>query len=137
MTRRGYTLSEMLIAVVIFGILALVAIPQYGRAVERARWQATVDSLQTIYAGEQVFRSMNAAYFDPATTTCAADATLPGWGCLYMDDPATGTPAAYTLGNVGAATFTATATRAGGACGNWNRTITESKGGTWSAPAPC
>ena len=135
--RRGYTLMELLMVVLVIGILAWVAVPQYGRAVERANWQAAKDSLQTIYAGEQVYRSMNPAYLDPSVTTCTADTTLPGWGCLYMDDPATGTPVTYSFANMGAATFTATATRNGGACGNWTRTMNESKGGTWTDPTPC
>lgn len=140
----GFTLMELLISVSIVGILVAVAVPQYGRAVERANWRSAMDSLQTLYAGEQVFQSLSANrnYIDPATTACPPlVAVAPAWGCVYMDDPnRPGFPVAFAIAvnnGVNPRTFTATATRVGGPCGDWTRTMDQAKGGTWNNPTPC
>lgn len=103
--------------VIVIGILAAVAMPQYGRTVERGYWRAAQDALQMIYAGEQVYQSLNKVYLDPVNQTCPAFPVTPAWGCIYMDNPNTGpTPVTYAIAvAVGLPpTFTATATRRAG-----------------------
>ena len=132
--KRGFTLAELLMVVIVIAILAAIALPQYNRAVERGQWAASRDILQTIYAGEQFYAATNALpgtvlYVDPA----GAGST---WRDIYMDDPNTPSiPVTFSvLVAGGGATFTATAARAGGFCGGWTLTLDDTK--TWTGPFP-
>ena len=56
--RAGFTLVEIMIVVLIIGLLAMIAIPNVKRSLERARLEAiranlhTIDSVKTMWAAE-------------------------------------------------------------------------------------
>jgi len=65
--RRGFTLVEILIVVIILGILAAIVIPQFTNASSDARTNSTQSTLQTLRSQIELFK-VNHADIPPAQT---------------------------------------------------------------------
>ena len=72
-TRRGFTLIEMLIVVLIIGILAAIALPQYQKAVEKSKAVQGMTLVKSLAQAAQTYYLTNDTY---PTTTDQLDISL-------------------------------------------------------------
>jgi len=75
MNRKGFTLVELLMVVIIIGILVTLAVPNYYRSVERAKSGKAKGAMDAIRKAELQYRGANDQY--TGVLTELADYDLP------------------------------------------------------------
>jgi prepilin-type N-terminal cleavage/methylation domain-containing protein len=114
MNRKGFTLLELLIVIIIIGILASIALPQYTSTIEKARSGEAVINIGSIRVALDRYWYQNSAL--PANSNFLA---------LDIDDPNIIVNKLYTYtftndGTTGVTRkYTVTATRIVGAASYW------------------
>ena len=62
MNKKGFTLLELLVVVLIIGILSAVALPRYQKAVEKSRVTQAITLLKAVYDAQKVYYMANGSY---------------------------------------------------------------------------
>jgi general secretion pathway protein G len=82
-TRRGFSVPELLLAVAIVAVLALVAVPSYSAYVERTRVTQAIVDIRAINALIKSYYVDNRDYPD-SLSQVGAGAKLDPWGQPYV-----------------------------------------------------
>lgn len=61
---QGFTLMELMVVVVIMGVIAAFAIPNYSKSVQKAHERDMQAQLTSIHAASQLYRSYAGGYWD-------------------------------------------------------------------------
>ena len=83
-TRRGFTLIELLIVVLIIGILAAIAVPQYQRAVDKSRLATVKHLLTSVEEAQRLYYMENGIY-----SASLEDLSISLSGCRLNGDKTT------------------------------------------------
>ena len=121
MKPKGFSLLEILVVVIIVGILASIALPNFGKAVEKAKVRDAQGALNMIYQAQRMYKLDQGSY---GTVVLPGQPGEPGTLVVgqYLPNPNPNPNWSFSASS-GGTTFTATATRVGGGSDYNNKTI--------------
>ncbi len=75
-SRKGFTLIELLVVVLIIGILAAIAVPQYFKVVEKGKFAESMQWINGLKGAQERYLAKNGVYFSGTVTATTFDVNL-------------------------------------------------------------
>lgn len=98
MSKGGFTLIELLVVVLIIGILAAIAVPQYFKVVEKGKFAETMQWVSGLKGAQERYLAKNGNYFYGTITSSSFDANLSNMTKYTASATSTASPApAWTI----------------------------------------
>jgi len=108
--RQGFTLIEIMIAVVIVAILAAIALPSFIDSVRKSRRSDAFAALSAVQQAQERWRANMALYATNAQLTVATNAVPPGLG---LSETSSSSYYTIALSDTSATGYTVTGTASG------------------------
>ena len=121
--KRGYSLVEMIVAVIVAGVLLSIGVPRFAQSLEQSRADVAGANLRAIWSAQRLYWLQNRTYAPDLSTLLSAnliDPSLPGATIPYS----------YAIADASDNSFTATATRGGSS--TWSGGFTIAADGTFT-----
>lgn len=114
--KKAFTLIELLVTIVILGILAGLAIPQYTKTVEKGKMREAEANLYTMYMAEKMYKldHPTVGYIDCGPGSPASISVCNGVLDIEMNEQYFGNWQCTAVGGSPATTFDCEATRKSG-----------------------
>ena len=122
-SRLGYSLVEMIVAVIVAGVLLSIGVPRFAQSLEQSRADVAGANLRAIWSAQRLYWLQNRTYAPDLNTLLAANLIDPSL-------PTASIPYTYLIAEASDSWFTATATRNGSS--SWSGSFTIAGDGTFT-----
>lgn len=102
---KGFTLIELMVVVIIIGVIAAFAIPNYSKSVQKAHERDMLVHLASIHAANLLYRSYDGDYWD----TGGADQDLAAINSTLSINIIANSGTTYNYNSANGSSYTATA----------------------------
>ena len=101
-SKRGFTILEVVIVVVLIGVLAAIALPEYANFLERGKVTEAVNAIGSIKSAELIYKMRNDVYVSITQNTQSRlseylKLDIPSTGNWYYHSSTTTTPGGFTV----------------------------------------
>ena len=110
--KRGFTLIELMIVVLIVAVLASLALSAYNKQIRKSRRTEAKQAISNVQLGEEKWRSNNSTYTNVLANAGGFSPTASGYYTLAISLPASGT-CTNGVTKSSANSYVITATKAG------------------------